>query len=577
MKTPVDEFASILERLTEKVEELEARLSALEHRSAAMGHPVVRPASPATLPPSPLDSLSIPWQSGGLATVGRVFLGMAGAYLLRALAESGVLPQLAVVAVALAYAVAWLVWAAHARAAPGFARVASAITAALILSPMVWELTMRFQILPARVTAAVLAGFVVLASALAWKRNLAAIVGVATLSAAVTGLVLLVATRDPAPFALALLVMALAAEVAACRDRWLGLRPLAALASNCAALALILIYTPQQGMSAEYKPLSSPVLLVLVAALFVIYATSTVFRTVGLRRRISVFEIAQPVMAFVLATEGVLRISSAAAPVLGAFCLVAAAGSYLAAFIGSARPPQSRNYHVFTTWAAALFLTGSFLLVPEALRGTWLAVGALVAVFLGVRSARMTISFHGAMYLAAAAFASGLLESAGHVLVGDLPLSSSGAVWLTAGATLLCYAIAARRFSDPDPWSQRLLRLVLAALAAYVVVAVGVLLIASLASLATAVSGRLLAVIRTLAVCLAALALAFVGSRWKRIELVWLAYTAIAFCTLKLLFEDLRIGSAGSIAASLFCYGMAWVLVPRLARKSPASAQARIR
>jgi hypothetical protein len=68
--------------------------------------------------------------------------------------------------------------------------------------------------------------------------------------------------------------------------------------------------------------------------------------------------------------------------------------------------------------------------------------------------------------------------------------------------------------------------------------------------------------------CLAALALAFAASRWKRIELGWLAYAFIALCTVKLLFEDLRTGSAVAIAASLFFYGMAWVLVPRLARKT---------
>ena len=73
-------------------------------------------------------------------------------------------------------------------------------------------------------------------------------------------------------------------------------------------------------------------------------------------------------------------------------------------------------------------------------------------------------------------------------------------------------------------------------------------------------------------ICLLALLLGASGARWKRTELIWLSYTSLALCTAKLLFEDLRAGSAGTIAFSLFCYGMVWVLVPRFARASKASA-----
>jgi uncharacterized membrane protein len=74
--------------------------------------------------------------------------------------------------------------------------------------------------------------------------------------------------------------------------------------------------------------------------------------------------------------------------------------------------------------------------------------------------------------------------------------------------------------------------------------------------------------VRTVVLCLAALALTLGGTRWKRPELVWTGYAVIAFCTLKLLFEDLRNGSAVSIAISLFLYGMVWLLVPRIVRMS---------
>jgi len=545
---------------------LEARLSALEDRVAAIGQSPPRPASPATAPPTLLQALDLPplpRLSAVLAAVGKVFLGIAGAYLLRAVAESGLVPQMIAVAVALAYAAAWLVWAARIRSDARLAIAASAVTAGLILSPMLWELTMRFRILPPPAAAAVLAVFTVLAYALAWKRDLTAVVSVASLTSAITGVVLLMATRDPAPFVVALLVMALTSETAACRERYLNLRPIVAVVSDFAALVLILVYTQEGGAPAEYKPIIASLLLALFVAGIVIYGASTVFRTVVLERRISIFEILQTAAAFLLTVAVILRISQAAGVVLGGFCLLAAAAAYYAAFARLARLPQARNYHVFASWGGTLFLLGSFLMLPVTLWAQWLEVAALATVVAGTRWLKMTVGFHGAVYAFAAAVVSGLLAYGGNTLAGTLPPAPGWRAWTAAIVTFACYAVVLRPFSAKDSRSQRLLRLAYAAPAAYGATAVAVALAVFTESRVTSMSPPLLAATRTTVICLAALALALAGSRWKRIELVWLGYAAIASCTLKLMFEDLRYGSAGSIAVSLFCYGMAWVLVSR--------------
>jgi hypothetical protein len=67
--------------------------------------------------------------------------------------------------------------------------------------------------------------------------------------------------------------------------------------------------------------------------------------------------------------------------------------------------------------------------------------------------------------------------------------------------------------------------------------------------------------------CILALALGFLGSRWHRPELVWVAYTAVAFGTLKLLFEDLRFGNPTSLVVSLLFYGLILILLPRLTKR----------
>ena len=90
MERPLNETASTLEQLTEEVRELDRRVRALESRSAATipfsnGSPVPAPVlqSVLTLP----ASLSV----GLVPVLGKAVLGIAGAYLLRAGAESGAL------------------------------------------------------------------------------------------------------------------------------------------------------------------------------------------------------------------------------------------------------------------------------------------------------------------------------------------------------------------------------------------------------------------------------------------------------------------------------------------------------
>ncbi len=552
-----------LERLLARMEEFEKRLSALEQREAGAA-PLPRPLVSAPVAPHPLEQLSLGRPAGTMPAIGKVFLGIAGAYLLRALNESGALPQLAIVLVALAYAGMWLVWAARAYSRSAFASSAYATAAALILAPMLWELTMRFKVLTPPMTAGLLVAFVVAASGLAWKRSLASVVWLPAAFAAAVALGLLVQTRDPLPFALALLGIALVTEASACRERWLSLRPVVAMAADAAILILIVLYTSPQGPSPEYKAASTAALVALMAGLVVIYAAGVLVRTVALRRRITIFEIIQIVMAFLLAWPGMLRATHyAAAPEVGIVSLLAAVGCYFLAFAMFDKAARPREYHVFACWAAGFVLAGSFLCFPPAARALWLGVAAVAATFAGARRQRFTLSFHGALYLSAAAVVSGLLEHIARLLTGRSPVEAGWVVWLTAALTLACYAIARRPLGGPG--AQRLdraLRLIFAALAAYTVAAIAVAAI----RLVQPLGGAKLAAVRTLVLCMMAISLAWSGSRWGRTELIWLAYSAIAFCTLKLLLEDFQAGSAVSLAFSLFFYGMAWVLAPRLAR-----------
>jgi hypothetical protein len=75
-----------------------------------------------------------------------------------------------------------------------------------------------------------------------------------------------------------------------------------------------------------------------------------------------------------------------------------------------------------------------------------------------------------------------------------------------------------------------------------------------------------LAFIRTLTICVAALALAFSGAHWRRMELTRIGYATLVLVAVKLVFEDLRHGHLGFIAASIFLVAVTLIAVPRIAR-----------
>ncbi len=573
-------LASDVEQLSERVRELERRVSALERQpetktpAPSASGSVARPESPAAETQRGFPASNVP--AGVVSVVGKAVLAIAGAYLLRAVAESGTVPKLPVLVVAILYAGMWLVWAVRTHATNDFASVTYAITAALILSPLLWESTVRFQVLWPAFTSAVLVAFVVLALALAWRQNLQAIPWVAILAAVATALALIVATHELVPFTAGLLAVALAAEVVVCLGHRLSVRAVPAIAADFAMWLLVYLMTSPEGVPSEYRPLGATTIVALCLALLAIYGGSIGVRSFGLRQQLTIFEIAQGVVVFALATFGTLRASPGSAAALGVFFLLVAAVCYWGALSRFTAGEQTRNRRVCAHYAFALLLAGSLLLFPARFQPPFLCLAAVTAALLYLRTGKVCLGMHVSFYLAAAAILSGLLNLAGSALAGTVPPALDAGAWVAAVSAGLCYAIGWRapaaystgQSTGPSSgqWKQRLLWVVPCVLVAGAGAALAVMVSVSLGSESGMLHASSLSVVRTVVTCSVALLLAYSGSRWKRVELLWVAYVAIAFGTLKLLFEDLRYGNAASLVASLLFYGLILILIPRLTR-----------
>ena len=559
----MDDLLDALARLNARVETLERRIAALEHSSEAQASTTVETL---TVPANQQkDELPIGEAGGAFPVFGKAMLGIAGAYLLRAVAESGSFPKLAVVGLALAYAGMWLVWAARVPVEAQLARIVYAATSALILTPMLWELTLRFQFLSSSITSALLAGFVIAAATFSWKRDLQAIVWVAAMAAVATSLGLLVATYDPVPFAAALLAIACAIEIFTARNSARVLRWLVAAGADVAAGITLYIYTSPESARSAYPAIDTQRLAYLATALFAIYGGSIGLRTVFLKRRITKFGIAQVMVAFLSAAFGIAHFGpSNGTMMVGAGCVLLSVASYAATFVFFDRRQDTRNYHVYATWSVMLLLAGVFLTLSPTYLALGMSAAAIIATIAGCRSGHLTLEFHGLIYLAAAAFASGLLGYAGFALAGRFPIAPGWLVWIVAAAAVVGYGIGGSYRGEQ--WPYRVLELLSAVLAVSAALTFLVSVLVWVAGMGMVIAPSHVAVIRTLITCAVALALSFSGSRWQRIELVWIAYGMLALVTAKLLFEDIRHSHPAAIAISILLYAFALIAIPRASR-----------
>ena len=560
-------FPEALETLTSRVDALEKRVHDLEHPSEASALSIDAPAVASV--PSNLAGASGIEQAGSVFPVlGGAMLGIAGAYVLRALAESSIVPRQAIAAVAIAYAIAWLVWAARARAAATFARAVYAGASGLILAPMLWELTLRFNVLSPTLTACVLGGFFVVATALGWKRNLAPIFWMAYGACALTAIALSIATHEMLPFLAALLLMVLLSEVAALRGRAQSIRPMLAAVADVAVWALIFIYSSPQSTRPDYPVLGPAALVVPACLLFLINGAGVAFKSVLLQRKITVLDAAQCVVAFLLAVSSVLYFEPGKGTlILGITCLFLSAACYWACFARFRGAADPRNFRVFAAWSAALLLAGALWSLPLDWAAAALGMAALVTVHFGVRKGSAALGLHGVLYLSAAAAASGLLEYAFRALAGPSLSKPTWSIFFISGCAVLCYA--AGNEVRGENWRQQVLHLVPVLLAAWATAALMAQGLLRLTAFFITPDVFHVAFIRTFAVCAVALGLAFGGARWRRSEMTRIAYAALAFEAAKLLFEDLRHGRMEFIAASFFLFAITLIGVPRLARLKP--------
>lgn len=505
------------------IRQLESRIEALERGYAPAPQ---LPAAPLVLSSGPIaPSFAEPVVSGGsLAALGKALMVFGGAYLLRAVADSGAIAQQLGIALGLAYAAYWLIWSARPRARDRFTILLYGSAAALIFPPLLWENTVIVHALPAAVSAFLLVLFAFGGLLLDWQGNRPATSWVTLVSGLATGIALLLATQQFAPFTIALLAIAGLVEYGACRERWLKVRWLPALAANFAVFGLL--YAGRDDRAA----------LAVSFTLAVVYAGSIAARTIVFRREIQLLEIGQAGTAL-----GLLLWSGRAQPAApGVFLAILGAGCYCAAVAVRELPVSRRNPRAFEIFGLALILAGTGVLLSGPVFTAACCAFALAA------SRLKRFETHVPAYTLAAALGSGVLVFAWNAMAGGQAVTPSWTMVLTALTLAACWTM---------------LRDVPAALTG------GLLVATILGFAARALAGLapgdspLGDSLRIALLSSAALGLALIGRRWHRRECVWLVYPVMIFAGYRLIAHDFSNGRPANLAVSLALYGgTLWLL-----------------
>jgi hypothetical protein len=535
--------------LEDDVRDLAQRIARIEQALGIVLPPVQPPLARPALPES-LQTDRLPY------LLGRSLLGLAGAYLLRALTESGSMPAAAGVAAGILYAILWMVWAARTPATERVETALHSLTAVLVLCPLLWEATVRFHAVSTWATAGILLFFTIFGLGISWRKDILILATIATVAALGTAGGLLIATHDALRFTLVFLAIGAAVEASACLGHWLSERWLAASAADLSVLLTTWLVTNPRGLPPDYAPIPHTWLLAALVLLLAIYLSSTIVRTLLRGFTFTFFETAQCGFALAITLNGCLRLSEEdprIAPAIGVFAVMCAAACYVVSIV---RADHGRNFYTYSTFGILLAVAGTRILFSlEAVSVLWLLLAA-GCIWADGTFGRRTLEVHGGIYLLLALVCLGALQQSVWVLVGTGELQ--WVVYAGAAAAGMCYLR-----SRPG-----LLRLGLAGTLALLVAAIAAssLTHAYHALFGAATTHSYCAALRTGVLVGGSVLLAWAGSRWERMELQRLIYPAMLLAAYRLVTFDMHQERKAAGIISLLVYGAALMALPRLSR-----------
>lgn len=476
-------------------------------------------------------------------------------------------PQVGV-ALGLLYGAPWLLLASRAgRRGAHLDAACHALSTALIGYPLVWEATVRFQVLTPPESAGLLAVLTGAALVLSSRRALQGLAWVVTLGALLSVLGLAAVTSAWVPFTLVAIGVGIGTMWLGYLHGWVVMRWVAAAVAN----VMLFVVTGRAAGD------GNTTLVIWLQALTIGgYLGSVKIRTIVRSHHLVPFEVAQSIGALAVGLGGLLYVLSGSAvgwQVVAIVCMLLAGGAYATAFGFSETHRPYANF--FFQALVACFLTIAGLIVGlESARSLGCAALATVALTLARRHHRSTLALHAAAYALVGAIGSGLVATA--TLAMNTPTASSiplPGITQVLALGVLCAVVMmpVRHARDAWPSLTAVVRCILAALATWT--ADGVIVAYVLSLVPTRLDVAQVSTVRTIVLVVSAIALATAGRRPQGREASWLTYPLLTIAGLKLVLVDFMQGRPTTLFAALAVYGGALILAPRILRRAGTRSQ----
>jgi len=518
-------------------------------------------AASISTPAETLDVVSL------LSLVGRTCMVLGGAYLLRALTETGRLPGASGVGLGLVYSVAWFGAADRASLRRPVNGLFHGLAGILIGLPLLWEASVRFQLMAPGTSALAVGSLTAIALAVAWHRRLQSLAGVATVGAASTAVVLAIGTGALLPYTLMMIVLAVAAWWMSDACRWPWLRWPAALAADLMVAAL--------AARASLDPPADPPAMAIGAALLLMAVTLGMVgrHAIGRERRVRPFDAMQTLLALVAGLAAAMTVARhvgpSAAGAIAAGTLVVGVAAYVTALRLLRRHREGgQSFYYYSSLGILLVLIGVSTVLSGLLRDLVFTLLALTGAWLGARAVHPIFGAHSAVLAVAAAVSAGLVACSAAIWLAlpaewpAFPLTG----WIVLGAALpgglIPRRAPTRRLEIATSVSRLLLAVVLVATLGTLIV-----LVAGPAVTGTPPNAGQLASLKTVVLAGAAVALALIARLPFGGELGWLAYPALLAGGIKFVLEDLRVSAPSTLFIALAAYGAALILTARIRQR----------
>jgi len=566
----MDERAERLEMAVEAIKStvtrLEGRIAALE--SVDRGAPVVLDEEAENVHEGDVDSgISLPVTDvmGILTLVGRSLLVLAGAFLLRALTEGGILSPGVGVAAGVAYGVIWIVASAlvasrGASTSAGF----YSVCAALITGPLLFEAVTSFGVLSPLAGVAILAVVTIAGWFVATRWRLPIPAWVFTLGCLITA-VSVATLRPPGEAATAVLVaLGLGSLWIADKFGWTGLKWLTAFSVDLAVLRITAMATATSELPEGVGAVHPTFVGLIQAVLVVGFVGTFVVESLRGKRSIRAFEFVQTTAVWIVGWGGAIRLAHVngwATGGLDFLAVIAGVAAYAGAFgVVDRKQGRSGAFIYLSSLGLGLILVGVPGLVGGAGSMVWAFLAVVVAV-VGSRWDRVTLRVHAGVLLVAAWVSSGAVLEAVAALGGGGELGATPRVeilvigLLTVVATLV--VIFGRKLRSAG-WAQRLPLTGLLFMTAVAIAAAIVEVMAALLSPGSAVG------VRTVALSSVTVGLAILAKRWGIVEAGWLVYPLLILVGLRMVAIDFSSGKTLVLVIALAAYGTALIVSTKL-------------